>query len=63
MLNLGWVPVNKKDEISVDPPVEAYEYTDKDHDAINIHMRKTLNEKWEDEIPTYEITGVIKGGE
>ena len=34
MLNLGWVPADKKDEISVDPPVEEFE-APADHYEIN----------------------------
>jgi hypothetical protein len=28
MVNLGWVPLEKKDEISADPPVEALDLSE-----------------------------------
>jgi hypothetical protein len=28
MVNLGWVPLEKKDEISTDPPVEALDLSE-----------------------------------
>ena len=35
MVNLGWVPLDKKKEISTEPPVEAFEFTDKDFNYSN----------------------------
>lgn len=29
MVNMGWVPLDKKDEISTEPPCEPIEFTDK----------------------------------
>ena len=63
MLNVGWVPLDKKDDISTDPPVEEHEDTDEDKNFNHVKMRKILYEKYEDDTPMYEITGVIRSGE
>jgi len=39
MVKLGWVPLDKRSEISQDPPMEPYEFTDKDYDFNNVKMR------------------------
>lgn len=69
MVNLGWVPLENKNDISRDPPTDPYEFTDEDFDHIDSnffisgHMRETLNTKMEDEIPMHEISGVLRRGE
>jgi hypothetical protein len=49
--------------------VEAYEFSDKDFNYSNgiffilEKMRATVLEKFEEELPMYEIKGVLKSGE